>query len=120
MLILFVIDCQNTRVLRILCEKKETMSRRDLPKHPVSNRYNVPRPGEYRPGNENHLALLQLSTQRRGIDCYLMNHKTCFFLLKIALLSQTIKAKKDILKIRIALFVVVNRSTIDRRRSNKE
>jgi hypothetical protein len=33
-------------------KKKRKMSRRDVPKNPVTGRYNVPKPGESRSGNK--------------------------------------------------------------------
>ena len=38
------------------------MSRRDVTKNPISSRYNVPRPGENRPGND-----------------FTLNKDSCFF-----------------------------------------
>ncbi len=52
MLKLFLTDCQNTRALLFYVRKKKKMSRRDMKKNPLPDRYNVPRPGENRSGNE--------------------------------------------------------------------
>jgi hypothetical protein len=49
----FFIDCHNIHAFfQFDIYIHKVMNRRDLPKNPVGHRYNVPRPGENRPGNK--------------------------------------------------------------------